>query len=173
MRRGRVYGEHLGPDYMEVHFEELIASPQRTLDQIGEFIDHRLDYERIRRVAYGSVGRPNSSFQVDASASGFNPVGRWKKSFSPAQLLRFEKMVGNTLTELGDQTASAVDGRGLSPALAATRFLHRSYFEAKFWFKCDPVMRALRPALTSAEIDASVLAEDHAPELRSSLPGLS
>jgi hypothetical protein len=48
----------------------------------------------------------------------------------------------------------------------ATRAAYRTYFESKLWFKQNAVMRALRPRLTAEEIDATVLAEDHAPELR-------
>jgi hypothetical protein len=165
VQRGRAYGTQLGADYMEVHFEDLISSPQPTLDRIGQFLEHNLDYERIRQVAYGSVARPNSSFQSDASSAAFNPVGRWRKSFSPRQLSRFEGLVGETLAEFGYEPATAARDRDGSLALKATRKLHHDYFEAKLWFKQSPIMRGLRPALTSDDIDASVLAEDHPPKI--------
>lgn len=173
IERGRAYASLLGADYMEVRFEDLIASPQGTLNQVGRFIDQELDYERIRQVAYGSVSQPNTSFKTEAQKGSFSPVGRWKKSFSPIQLSRFEKIVGKTLRELGYAPATGDASQDVSLDLQATRFIYRSYFEAKLWFKCNSIMRAIRPALTSAEIDASVLGDDHPPEIRKPLSELS
>src|SRR5262249_44096474 len=61
VEHARAYGRSAGADYLEVHFEGLLAQPQKTLDQIGSFIDQPLDYEVIQQVAYGSVSRPNTS----------------------------------------------------------------------------------------------------------------
>lgn len=169
VERGRNYGRRLGPDYMEIRFEELIASPQATLNRIGTFIDHELDYGRILQVAYGSVARPNTSFTGEAAGGGFNPVSRWQKSFPPDQLSRFERMLGDTLKQLGYPPMT--DGARMNPGveLRAMRLAYRSYFEAKLWFKSNAWIRNFRPPLTSGEIDASVLAEDHPPEVRSVL----
>jgi hypothetical protein len=173
IERGRAYATLLGPDYMEVRFEDLIASPQDTLDKVGQFIDQELDYNRILRVGYGSVSRPNTSFKTESQEGSFSPVGRWKKSFSPTQLSHFEKIVGKTLHELGYAPATGGPSQQESRKLGATRFIYRSYFEAKLWFKSNSLMRAIRPALTSTEIDASVLGEDHPPEIRQPLSELS
>lgn len=173
VQSGRAHQKFLGPDYLEVHFEDLIASPQPTLDRIGQFIDHPLDYERIRRIAYGSVARPNTSFRADPDGSAFNPVGRWKRSFSTEQLAHFERMVGQTLASVGYEPATEGALEKLPAGLVATRRLHRSYFETKLWFKKNPLIRSLRPSLTSADIDASVLAEDHPPQIRTHMVDLS
>jgi hypothetical protein len=173
VERGRAHATLLGPDYMEVRFEDLIASPQETLDKVGRFIDQELDYDRIRQVGYGSVSQPNTSFKTESQKGSFTPVGRWKKSFSPTQLSRFERIVGKTLRGLGYAPASGEASEHVARDLKATRLIYRSYFEAKLWFKCNSIMRAIRPALTSAEIDASVLGEDHPPEIRKSLAELS
>jgi hypothetical protein len=169
VQRGRGYGKHLGKDYLEVRFEDLIASTQATLNQVGHFIEHQLDYERIRQVAYGSVAKPNSSFKTEAVGSSFNPVGRWRKAFPPEQLVRFERMMGETLQALGYTPATDQAGQGMNARMTAARFVYRSYFSGKLWFKRNPLIRKLRPALTSAEIDATVLAEDHPPPIRSTL----
>jgi hypothetical protein len=50
--------------------------------------------------------------------------------------------------------------------MKATRLIHRSYFVGKLLFKRNWLVRTLRPALTSAEIDATVLADDHATEIK-------
>ena len=166
LQHGRSFGRTAGPDYMEVHFEELLASPQEMLDKIGRFIDQPLNYEIIQRVAYGSVSRPNTSFRAQDPGERFNPVGRWKKSFSAEELAFFERLVGGTLQELGYSLAT--DGSKLSQDFSAkaTRLLHRSFFEGKFWYKNNSWLRMLRPALKGSDIDEIVLAEDHAPLVR-------
>lgn len=172
VQRGRNYGKMLGPDYMEIHFEELIDSPQETLNKVGIFIDHELNYERIRQVAYGSVSKPNTSFTTGGQCEAFNPVGRWKTGFSPDQLLMLEGIVGETLQELGYVPSLGNPDRSMNLEMLATRWIYRSYFAAKLWFKQNSLIRALRPPLSAAEIDATVLAEDHAPEVRAAPSGL-
>jgi hypothetical protein len=169
VQHGRNYGRLLGPDYMEIHFEDLISSPQETLDRVGQFIDHELDYERIRQVAYGSVSKPNSSFKSTESGEGFNPIGRWKTGLSAQELLRLERILGETLRELGYVPSGARSDPGMNLEMRATRSFYRTYFEAKLMFKRSRLSRALRPELSAAEIDATVLAEDHQPEVRPAL----
>lgn len=164
VQQGRRFGKLLEGDYVEVRFEELLADPHETLEQIGRFIEQPLDYETIQRVAYGSVSKPNTSFRTQDPNARFNPVGRWKTSFSADELERFERLVGGTLQELGYSLATP--NRPATLSLKATRLLHRSFFAGKFWYKNNPAMRALRPALTGAEIDEIVLAEDHPPVLK-------
>jgi hypothetical protein len=161
IEHGRGFGESNPADYMEVHFEQLLAQPQKTLDAIGKFIDQPLDYGVIQRIAYGSVARPNTSFNDEADSSEFNPVGRWKKNFSPEQLLRFERLVGKTLVKLGYEPATNGSQLGLNPSLRATRVLHRAYFGGKVRYKNSALIRPLRTAMTGADLDQIVLAEDH------------
>lgn len=165
VQQGRNFGRTIPEDYLEIRFEDLLANPQPTLGRIGQFIDQPLDYKLIRSVAYGSVARPNTSFHQEAKAE-FNPVGRWKKSFSPDQLLRFERLVGQTLTELGYESATNGPSLGLNASLQGTRALHRAYFASKVVYKNSALLRALRPTLTATQIDDIVLAEDHPPQLR-------
>src|SRR5437588_152012 len=131
VQQGRKFGQSAGADYIEVHFEDLLARPQEVLDQIGGFIDQPLDYKTIQRVAYGTVSKPNSSFARRVSSVGFNPVGRWKQSFSSAELTRFERILGNTLREFGYSPVTDGPGMGESLANRSVRLLHRTYFAAK------------------------------------------
>jgi sulfotransferase family protein len=171
VQQGRSYGRPLGPDYMEVHFEDLVAAPRETLKAIGMFIDQELDHDRIREVAYGSVSKPNTSFGSEPRES-FNPVGRWKNGFFPEQLLRFERIVGKTLTELGYATATDATQRGMNMEMRLTRWMYRTYFEGKLGLKGHPLVRRLRP-LTAAHIDAMAHAEDHPPELKKTVSSQS
>jgi hypothetical protein len=167
VEHGRRCGRQLGPDYIEVHFEDLVAAPRETLKTIGSFIDHELDHDRIQEVGYGSVSKPNTSFRGEPREN-FNPVGRWKKGFSPKQLLRFESVLGKTLTELGYATATDGAQRGMDLEMRATRLMYRTYFEGKLRLKGNSLVRKLRP-LTAAHIDATVLGEDHPPELKTAV----
>lgn len=166
VQKGRRFGQALGPDYMELHFEDLLARPQETLDQVGRFIDQPLDYKSIQRIAYGSVSKPNTSFQNQDPNARFNPVGRWKTSFSEAEVEHFEALVGGTLQELGYSLTTESPRRTNILSRKATRLLHRSFFSGKFWFKNNALMRALRPVLTSSDIDEGVLADNVAPVLK-------
>jgi hypothetical protein len=166
---GRRYGQMLGSDYMELHFEDLVSSPQKTLSRVGAFLDHELDYEHIRQIGYGSVSRPNTSFRTETSGADFNPVGRWKKNFSSEELFRLECMVGRTLTELGYELATDASWEKATAAMKAPRRMHRTYFEGKLRFKNTSLVRWLRPQLTSKEIDETMLGEDHPPVIRTIL----
>jgi hypothetical protein len=166
LQHGRRFGRLMNGDYLEVHFEALLANPQETLDQIGRFIGQSLDYEIIQRVAYGSVSRPNTSFRAQDPGARFNPIGRWKKSFSAEELATFETLVGGTLQELGYSLATDASRLSENLSAKATRLLHRSFFAAKFWYKNNSWLRPLRPVLTGPDIDEIVLAEDHPPVIR-------
>jgi len=165
VHRGRKYGPSLGPDYMEVHFEDLLSSSQETLNKIGAFLDHELDYERIRQVAYGSLTKPNTSFRSESPNAAFSPVGRWKMGFPPDQLFRFERMVGVTMQELGYTPATDGPAHGFTAEMKMTRTIYRNYFEAKLRLKSSTLMRFVRP-LTADRINQIVLADDHPPTLK-------
>src|SRR5262249_40404799 len=134
VEHGRKYGRQLGADYIEARFEDLIASPQATLDVIGKFIDQKLDYERIREIGYGSVSKPNTSFRGE-SRENFNPVGRWKKGFLPGELERFERIVGPTLTALGYATTTENAHKSMNAEMKVSRRIYRAYFESKLRLK--------------------------------------
>ena len=153
---------------MEIHFEDLVARPEETLAKVSRFIDYPLEYEVIRTVAYGSVSRPNTSFRAEAGSGDFNPVGRWKNAFSPAQLLRFESLLGLTLQELGYPLASDAAKRKSGLDLKATRLLHRSYFQAKLLYKNSSIVRPFRRATQGSDLDEIVLAENHPPIIKRS-----
>lgn len=127
----RKQAQNLGSDYMEVRFENLVNKPQETLSQIGEFIGHDLDHQRIREVGIRTVSNPNTSF---SGASGtFNPVDRWKNDFSPAQLARFEATLGPGLRALGYELASRPQPSSLE--LQSLRAYYRFYFSLRLWMK--------------------------------------
>jgi hypothetical protein len=141
VRKGREQGKRLGADYREVRFEELIANPQQTLSELGLFIAHDLDYDRIQRVGIGSVSRPNSSFAKESEGT-FNPVDRWKTKLSVEQIAAFEELTGEFLLELGYCLSSKPTPT--SVRAARLRSVYLAMFDAKRWMKGTPLGRFVR-----------------------------
>jgi Sulfotransferase family len=134
VRKGRTEGRGLGSAYHEVRFEELMSNPQQTLMRLGEFIGHDLNYQRIQRVAIGSVSKPNTSF-ANESEAGFNPVARWKTIMSAEQTATFEALVGDFLEESGYDRASPA--RAISLRASRLRATYLAIFEVKHWLKVN------------------------------------
>jgi hypothetical protein len=132
--KGRENGKKAAANYTEVHFEDLVLRPQETLSRLGAFLDHDLDYERIRQSAVGSVARPNSSHRNESPTDGFSPAQRWKQKLAPQDASSFEALYGDLLRDLGYETTS---NGGSSPSLSnqLVRSLYPVYFESKLQLK--------------------------------------
>ena len=140
--KGRRYGSRMGADYLEVHYEDVVEKPQEALARIGDFIEHDLDYDRIRQVGVGSVSAPNTSFH-DGPPGGFSPTGRWKEGYSPANLAVFEGLVGQTLKELGYELGTK-DPHVLDRTdLRRIRGTYMKYFDSKLFLKTKMPLRRL------------------------------
>jgi len=150
---GRDQGQHLGTDYHEVRFEELIAKPGETLARLGLFIGHDLDYDRIQQAGIGSVSEPNSSFGGE-SEGAFNPVARWKTKMSPQQIAALEEVIGDALQELGYGFGSATRA-GMSLRAARLRTTYLTMFEAKHRMKATPLGRLVHLGPMQLEPDTA------------------
>jgi hypothetical protein len=146
VQKGRAGGQEIGRDYHELRYEDLLAKPRETLSELGNFIDHDLDYDRILQVGIGSVSQPHTSFPSSASAAGFNPVGRWKQQFSSEDLRRFEALVGDYLEKFDYPLATPSWQRRRTFSIAATSAFYVTQLEAKLWFKSSTPLgrRAMR-----------------------------
>jgi hypothetical protein len=143
VRKGREQGRRLGADYREVRFEQLNTNPKETLAELGAFIQHDLDYDRIQQAGIGSVSNPNSSFGKDKDGEGsFNPVGRWKSKMSAQEAAAFEEIVGGLLSELGYERSSPASGR-LQLHARRMRTSYLSMFAIKQWMKSTPMGRGV------------------------------
>jgi hypothetical protein len=152
---------------MEIRFEDLNADPRGTVRQLGDFIEHDLNYDRIVHVGIGTVAEPNTSFPSDCSS----PVGRWTKKMSSQELFEFESLVGDTLKALGHPLAST--GQADWARVARMRATYRAYFEAKFWFKNSALGRACLSPMSGNDIDKIVIAADPARAALAAAPALS
>jgi hypothetical protein len=135
VRQGRKSGRKLGPDYIEVHYEDLVVTPRETLPRLAAFIGHELDYDRIQAVALGSVHDPNSSFKAEGPGKDVSPVGRWKSLLSAEEAGQLESGIGDLLTELGYSLASP--HRTRTPAVHLMRVIYPFFYGTKLWLKSN------------------------------------
>ena len=126
--RGRRIGRELAGDYVEIHYEDLVRNPEVVLKQLEPFVEHDLNYERIKSVAIGSVAVPNTAFKGDTRS----PIGRWQTDLSSLELCMLEGLIGETLNELGYSLGSTPRK---SLELMILRSSYRTYFATKFYLK--------------------------------------
>jgi hypothetical protein len=135
VRRGRADGLASPGKYFEIRFEDLIAEPRAILRQVGRFIDHDLDYDRMLRNPVHSMIQPNTSFRENLGDQDFNPIGRWKDKCSPEDVRLCEMLVGASLREFGYQLAFSEDQRRPTLAASAMRAFYTRHFSTKHWLK--------------------------------------
>ena len=137
--QGRADSARIAPDYLEIHYEDLVENPQPTLDKLGAFIDHKLDYEQIKRVGIGSVSRPNTSFSGSKTFAK-----RWKQQLPAADLLTLEETIGGTLGELGYELENPELAAHPGTGAVLRRKMYRAHFGLKQWAKMNtPLSRFL------------------------------
>ena len=126
--RGRESGRKLNGDYTEVRYEDLVCRPEEVLNNLEPFVEHDLNYRRIKEAGIGSVSSPNTAFKNDQRS----PIGRWKTDLGGDDLATVEALAGDTLRELGYPVGTQVSRRF---DLARLRALYRSYFDSKQYLK--------------------------------------
>jgi hypothetical protein len=145
VNKGRRYGQTLGGDYMEVRYEDLVERPRETLALVGRFIDHDLDYDKIRQVAFGMVDVPNTSFRGDGKESVASPVGRWRRVFTPHQLRDIEAVLEDALPQHGYALQTPNAERRRSLAVRYMTVMHPLYLNLRVWLKSNtPLARFAR-----------------------------
>jgi len=156
--KGREYGRALGPDYLEVHFEDMVSDPRGTLAVVGKFIDQELDYDRIQRVALGSVTNPNSSFQRDASEAGASKMGRWKRVFTPQQAREVEWCIADLLEETGYQLETPREQLHAGIDARLMNIYYPFYLKSRYWLKWNTPFARIedRGAMTVAPVSSEV-----------------
>jgi hypothetical protein len=139
VQTGRRHGEVIGPDYMEVRFEDLVLHPEEALTKVSAFIGENLDYEKIRTAKIGAISIPNTSFAEEWKSGSFSPVGRWKRQLSEDQVTRLEALVGELLVALGYPLSRAERTRAenatLGLRLRTMRAMYPSFYRLKEWLK--------------------------------------
>jgi hypothetical protein len=115
---------------------------KETLSQLGSFLEHDLDYDRIQRVGVGSVRKPLTSFPEDLKQGHFTPVARWQDRFPLDELMWFESLVGEYLRELGYPLSSTETELNHTASVKRMRLIYSLFYESKQWLKVNtPISR--------------------------------
>lgn len=149
VRAGRASARICPGDYIEVRFEDLIATPEDTLRRIGQFIDHDVSHRHILENPVHAMHVPNTSFNGNPAGDGFDPVGRWRSPAAAADARSCERVVGPFLRELGYEVPPDAGRRVQSPL---TRAASLAYFRMKHAVKArTPLGRLATNARVWAE----------------------
>jgi hypothetical protein len=153
VRRGRTNGRQFPSDYIEIHFEELVSHPREVLKTLGEFIEHDLDYDRIRKNAFGRVQESNSSFRLEPVEQQTGPVNRWKERLTEPQVAELERSIGGGLQEFGYELATS---QQLESGLAErwTQWVYPALLDTKFFLKIRTPLGRLAN-ISTLELDAN------------------
>ncbi len=119
---------------MEVRFEQLIDDPRAALADVGQFIDHNLDLDRIAANPVHALKNPNTSFREERTRGEFNPIGRWK-SADADDIRLCEALIGSYLEELGYEPTIRSASAGRSVQARRMRATYLGLFEAKHLLK--------------------------------------
>jgi hypothetical protein len=134
VRTGRRFGQAQPACYREVRFEDLVTEPQRVLRDIGRFINHDLEWDRITANRIHALRKPNTSYREERAEGIFNPVGRWKRA-AAEDVKQCEELVGPYLEHLGYQLASPPETRRAKMRTRRLRACYLTMFAAKHRLK--------------------------------------
>jgi hypothetical protein len=98
--RGRTQGAQLGADrYLEIHYEDLTAEPERSLRKICAFLGLPFD------VAVLESAQPYLKREAAGGGTGLRTnSGKWRSYFPARTARRLEQIAGRTLAECGYPT---------------------------------------------------------------------
>jgi hypothetical protein len=159
LRKGREQGRKFPADYIEIHYEDLMTTPQATLGKLGGFLDHDLDYHRIQRAGLGRLSETNSSFREEGGKEKLKPLGRWKERLSPSEIAAIEGTVGDCLQECGYEL-SLPAGNHRSIRHSSMRGVYPAFLNSKLWLKLHtPVGRLSNMSVLELEDELAPVVE--------------
>ena len=164
VRNGCEHGSKFPADYLEMRYEDLISEPRGTLQKLGSFLDHDLDYDRIRHAGLGRLSESNSSFRKEEAKEKINPLERWKQRLSRQDVAAIEAAVGECLEQNGYVLSSPAAERNAGVGEWARRAVYRSLLNTKMWLRLNtPAGR--RVNLSVLEIEDEVVPVNQAAKL--------
>lgn len=137
VRNGREQGANFPADYLEIRYEDLVTHPHEWLRKVGSFLDHDLDYDRIRGVGLGRLSETNSSFRDEGAGQKTNPIGRWKQKLSQSEVAAIEASVGECLEESGYELSLPLQERKPRPQDRVRKMFYRNFLLTKSWIKLN------------------------------------
>ncbi len=88
------------PDYLAIHYEDLVNSFEKTLQQVAAFIGQSINISTIASHPIGSVAQPNTSFDWDKDEHKVG-ASRWRSQCDPELLRKLEGVAGKQLRSFG------------------------------------------------------------------------
>jgi hypothetical protein len=117
-----------------------VTAPQQVLQNLASFLDHDLDYERIRSTSLGRLRESNSSFLKERDDR--NPVNRWKERLSQKEIVALESLIERCLEEQGYVLTTSPGSMHLSLRDKWMRYIYPRFLNTKLWLKgATPVGR--------------------------------
>lgn len=158
--QGRAGGSKFPGDYIEVRYEDLITHPRETLEKLGGFIDHDLEYGRIQRAGLGRLSETNSSFREEGAKETLNPLGRWKERLAHEDVAAIEATVGECLEECGYELSLPAAERPRSLRQSWMRGMYPAYLGGKLGLKLHtPIGRLANMSVLELEEEPEPMAE--------------
>lgn len=140
VRKGRRFGQSFPADYIEVRYEDLVRDPANSMAVLGEFLDHDLDFDRIRHNPIGRLSAPNTVWEEESRDQTFSPIGRWKSKLSQPEIAALEALIGGCLEEFAYPLMTKHDDCArLDPILNFMRVFYPRYFETKLFLQTRTV----------------------------------
>ena len=96
----RALGTRVGPRYLEVRYESLVADPERELRRIAALGE--LDFDPAMLEYAGSVDVSAKPHQQSLKQAPTRGLRDWRTELSPTDVEAFEEVAGDLLRELGD-----------------------------------------------------------------------
>lgn len=135
VRNGRKGGSKFPADYMEIRYEDLIVNPRESLQNVGTFLKHDLDYDQILKSGLGRLSESNSSFLEENGGDTIAPLGRWKQHLSQPDVAAIEAAVGECLEECGYALSLPKEDRKLGIRERSQQVLYPRYLNGRMWLK--------------------------------------
>jgi hypothetical protein len=140
----RRLGRRVGPRYVEVRYEDLVADVEPVLRRICHFA--RLDYEPAMADYAGNVDVSAKPHQQRLTQPPTQGVRDWRTQLPAEDVTAFEHVAGDVLRELGYDTAHAPDTRGRARR-ASYNARAAAWRAASFALRRSPLWRRGHPPL--------------------------
>ncbi len=101
VKAARESGQSLGDRYLEVRYEDLVASPQPVLARVREFTGAAIPESAADSAGVGALREGFSAFDDKMSGLSTQGLNRWKTALDEQEREALSATIGPTLRELG------------------------------------------------------------------------
>jgi hypothetical protein len=101
---GHKMGEMIWASYLEVHYEDLVRSPEATLSKVCAFLGEQYEAQMLHYHQDGAHEMPSESLQwhrTSVSAPDETKVLAWKREMPLADQILFDEIAGDALEQFG------------------------------------------------------------------------